>query len=68
MAMHASCRNDARLEELNQQWQVPDPAAYVRNALIASGMTATEDERVLGVTDANMPSTRCVATSYVGVY
>ncbi|CAK0784434.1 hypothetical protein CVIRNUC_007638 [Coccomyxa viridis] len=47
-----------RLEQLNQQWQVEDPAALVRNALIAAGMTATADNRVLGVTDANMASTR----------
>ena len=57
------CRNDARLEELNQQWQAPDPAAYVRDALIASGMTATRDVRVLGVSDADMASIRCVLIS-----
>ena len=32
-----SCRDVTRLEQLNQQWQVEDPAALVRNALIGSG-------------------------------
>ena len=59
------CRNHARLEELNQQWQAPDPAAYVRDALIASGMTTTRDVRVLGVSDADMASIRCVVISYM---
>lgn len=61
-----SCRDDTRLEQLNRQWQVEDPAALVRNALIAAGMTATADNRVLGVTDANMASTRCVAIDEFG--
>ena len=55
------CRRQDRLNELNQEWGAPDPAAFVRGALIASGMTETEDPRVLGLKDDKLTSTRYVA-------
>ena len=52
------CRRQERLDALNKVWGAADPAAFVRDALIASGMTETESPHVLSVRDADLPSTR----------
>ena len=57
------CRRQERLDALNEVWGAEDPAAFVRDALIASGMTETEVPHVLSVTDANVPSTRYAAAN-----
>ncbi|CAK0787786.1 hypothetical protein CVIRNUC_011008 [Coccomyxa viridis] len=55
-----------RLDALNKVWGAADPAAFVRDALIASGMTETERPHVLSVSDADLPSTRLGHKSVVG--